>query len=1290
MFSSSGLGGGGMFGQSKFGSTGTGSNVFGSTTSSGFGSNFAAGGEGPEGSTIPFEPVRGSDTMVRNGEQKETPTKHVCITAMEKYKNRSIEELRVFDYLQNRKGGGTAGTTTSAFGSGLSSTTQPASGSLFGQSKPNIFGAAAPSTNAFGSTASTGNTFGATSTAFGAAKPAFGATTGGSLFGASASAPATGTSIFGASPAATSSPFGQTTQQSSGLFGSKPAFGSPAQPATGSLFGSTAQTQPQSSSLFGNTASTGGNLFGNSAATTSAGSGFSFGSTNTATTSAPAFGSTGFGQTTTTSTANPFGAKPAGTGFGFGNTATSSSGGGLFGNTSTAAKPAGTGLFGSTQPATQSTGLFGSQAQPAATGGLFGAKPAGTGLFGSTGTSAAPAFGAAAQPAPTVQQVQAPPIILGGGFDESAIQRSIIEAQLSTNPYGDGPILRGKLGYRGPPKDFTSVASNGESTDVQAELRKIAMEALLPEGNKSLNSSVSSQNGSLDKSKAMLALSPGYMSLNYKPLVSMPHLGFARPEGRSSLYLSLSKKPDSIVKDTSILNNSRNSSYKNPKEFDPSVIKRSSANNSNLDSSLIEGGSTPSDVSPAPRRRSVCFADEPDFDAPRKLNFDAVADDRPSLPTKSILVTAESRLQKTANGVADAEQNVLDRTTNNANVTVAQKDITYIVSTPEKNASQDGAGDHPILSTSLSSIDGYYTVPTLDELKASYKDGRVYIKNGLTVGRTGYGSVFWPGSFELSTLDFENLVHFRQKEVIVYPDDEKKPPLGIDLNRPAEVALERVWPYDKNTKEFIKDAAAVNAIQFRNRLERACSRMDATFVDYTLSTGTWTFSVKHFSKYGLVDDDDEDVVMDPIEIKALAKQREQLSKVQRANVPNSVKVPFREIQPTSLNSLLNGGLGGGDVSSAKPEVKPFEVGFLNKSEYDATDPKRIKLDETASIFDTSSMLFKTEVKSEEAPVQVYVPQPLVAREPVSSELLEVNPKESIASRKSMYAQAPRIQWHPNNAGLYLHRLNVPNVVGVYAIKPVPLLLDYFKRVLAQQDRSAELDQILRSEVLHFSPPSPLIQLLDSYLYFIKSGNNPDAVIDDEFEALCASVLLPPNAPNTAVEQRLRFGAWLRVKLAPYLQDIISTAREDPADATRVIFECLVHGNVVEALKQAVDYKMFNLALCLSLYKCGNSVECKTAFMQQKKDLERIFSRGSPDPYLLKIYEILAGPRDENGRPRSGLSYFQGLSWFQILGTFIWYASVPSDTLNDWVDFYDNLVKGGILPETPVNLEYLSS
>ena len=102
------------------------------------------------------------------------------------------------------------------------------------------------------------------------------------------------------------------------------------------------------------------------------------------------------------------------------------------------------------------------------------------------------------------------------------------------------------------------------------------------------------------------------------------------------------------------------------------------------------------------------------------------------------------------------------------------------------------------------------------------------------------------------------LVHFRHKEVIIYPDDNRKPPEGEGLNRKAQVTLDRVWPHDKSSHEPITDPKRLIEIDYEGKLRRVSAKHNTRFLEYRPETGSWVFKVDHFSKYGLSDSDDEE------------------------------------------------------------------------------------------------------------------------------------------------------------------------------------------------------------------------------------------------------------------------------------------------------------------------------------------------------------------------------------------------------------------------------------------------
>lgn len=447
----------GTFGQAAPTTT----SVFGSANTSAFGQHANAAATANAGTSIAkYIPTIGTDTLMKGGQANNVNTKQHCITAMKEYESKSLEELRMEDYLANRKGP-QAGATA---GFGFGATAQPATGTgLFGST-------AQPTTGLFGqpAAATTENKglFGSTTSAFGQ-QPNTG-------FGATATQP------FGAKPfgATGTTGFGATTTDNSNPFGAKPAFGQTSQP---SMFGQNPATS--TAPAFGQTTTGFGTAFGQNTATQQQPS--LFGQTATDP-NKPAFGlgsgvstaNTGFGGfgNTATSTASGglFGAKPA-TGFGaapaFGQTSTANTGFGNFSLQNTNA--GGGGLFNSglNKPATSGFGAFGTQTSTAAPlnfnsgtgntslfgntaakpGGLFGTtlggnqNTTGGGLFGTTGTSA---FGTNNS-------------TLGGGFGstlggsmstmgglpgtpQQQQQMPIHQQILSkvTSPYGDNPIFK--------------------------------------------------------------------------------------------------------------------------------------------------------------------------------------------------------------------------------------------------------------------------------------------------------------------------------------------------------------------------------------------------------------------------------------------------------------------------------------------------------------------------------------------------------------------------------------------------------------------------------------------------------------------------------------------------------------------------------------------------------------------------------------------------------------------------------------------------------------------------------
>ncbi|KAK6942110.1 Nuclear pore complex protein NUP96, C-terminal domain [Dillenia turbinata] len=144
----------------------------------------------------------------------------------------------------------------------------------------------------------------------------------------------------------------------------------------------------------------------------------------------------------------------------------------------------------------------------------------------------------------------------------------------------------------------------------------------------------------------------------------------------------------------------------------------------------------------------------------------------------------------------------------------------------------------------------YYTRPSLKELAIQELVDPGYCSRvvDFTVGRFGYGFVKFLGETDVRWLDLDQIVDFRRHQVVVYEDEDAKPIIGQGLNKPAEVTL----------------VVRLRNLDSEGKLRLFSERQGARFISYDSSTGCWKFFVKHFSRFGLSEDDEEDLVMDDV------------------------------------------------------------------------------------------------------------------------------------------------------------------------------------------------------------------------------------------------------------------------------------------------------------------------------------------------------------------------------------------------------------------------------------------
>ncbi|XP_054696566.1 nuclear pore complex protein Nup98-Nup96 isoform X3 [Grus americana] len=622
------------------------------------------------------------------------------------------------------------------------------------------------------------------------------------LFGSSTATSSTATGLFGSSTTNTGFSYGQNKT----AFGtSTTGFGTG---TTGGLFGQQSQTTSLFNKPFGQ-------------ATTTQNTGFSLG--NTSTLGQPNTNTMGlFGVTQPSQPGGLFGTAAntnAGTGFGTGT--------GLFGQANTGFGVGGSTLFGN-KPAgfgttTTSAPSFGTTTG----GGLFALGAGQTSLFGNTqpklgGTLGTGAFGAPGFNTSTATLgFGAPqPAVALTDPNASAAQQAVLQQHLNSltySPFGDSPL------FRNPMSDPKKKEERLKPTNPAAQ-------------------------------KALTT--PTHYKLTPRPATRV------RPKALQSAGSAKSHLFDGLDDDEPSLSNGAFMPKKSIKKL---VLKN--LNSSNLFSPVNRENEDLASPSEYPENGDRFFLSVPPDENHRQDGEREEEEEDHHEVTRFYTNPIAKPIPQTPENTVHKHQNSVDDTIVALNMRVAlrnglegsSEDASFHDDSLQDEREEEPETVHHLHPAGIVlTRAGYYTIPSMEELARFTNDRNECIVTDFTIGRKGYGSIYFEGEVNLTNLNLDDIVHIRRKEVIVYPDDERKPPIGEGLNRRAEVTLDGVWPTDKTSRCLIKSPERLAEMNYEGRLESVSRKQGARFKEYRPETGSWVFKVAHFSKYGLQDSDEEE------------------------------------------------------------------------------------------------------------------------------------------------------------------------------------------------------------------------------------------------------------------------------------------------------------------------------------------------------------------------------------------------------------------------------------------------
>jgi nuclear pore complex protein Nup98-Nup96 len=224
----------------------------------------------------------------------------------------------------------------------------------------------------------------------------------------------------------------------------------------------------------------------------------------------------------------------------------------------------------------------------------------------------------------------------------------------------------------------------------------------------------------------------------------------------------------------------------------------------------------------------------------------------------------------------------------------------------------------------------YFTRPSIDELveREAADPGYCSRVPNFIIGRAKYGQVKFLSNTDVTGLDLNGIVRFDRHCVTVYGDVADKPPVGHGLNKAAEVTLLL------DLKEFPEPGIFDGMLRCRTK------KQGARFVSFSPLNGKWKFEVDHFSRFGFVEEEEEEVAMDETVVRQpVAEERDLPSEGYEMELSHSLPAHLG-LDPTKMQEMRMA------MFSNEEDDEAMEDGFQSDERYLTRD--RMNVDSPTS------------------------------------------------------------------------------------------------------------------------------------------------------------------------------------------------------------------------------------------------------------------------------------------------------------------------------------------------------